>query len=410
MKTKIIILLFIPFILIGQEHKSEITWKSSIEFESSSLDKNFLNSLLFTGYITDSIKDHWLQSTEENNIINGEIRNQFMYSYKFKNHNIKLSVADINLINTHFTNDFLHLGFEGNFAHQDKTLNFSNTNLRANRFQQFKIIYGSFINNINLNIGCSYLLGNHHINYIINEGSLYTAPYGAYLDLEYDVNAFMTDTSNLTAFANNGEGVALDFSTNFNIMKHEIQFSLEDLGYIIWNPSSIALNIDSVFTFRGIEIEDIYNFNDSILDASNIIEDINNTKNTSFKSYIPAIIQFSIAKKLNYKYLYNYKAGVIAKWQPYMDNTLLSFDKIKQGIEESNFKPLYYIHSIIKTKKYDLIPRISYGGYTNTTNIGLALSKGKKNKLIIGTNHLEDIFAGDNAQNLSLYINIKLQF
>ena len=151
MKTKIIILLFIPFILIGQEHKSEITWKSSIEFESSSLDKTFFNSLLFTGYISDSIKDHWLQSTEENNIINGEIRNQFMYSYKFKNHNIKLSIADINLINTHFTNDFLHLGFEGNFAHQDKTLKFSNTNLRANRFQQFKIIYGSFINNINLN-------------------------------------------------------------------------------------------------------------------------------------------------------------------------------------------------------------------------------------------------------------------
>ena len=27
MKTKIVILLFIPFILIGQEHKSEITWK-----------------------------------------------------------------------------------------------------------------------------------------------------------------------------------------------------------------------------------------------------------------------------------------------------------------------------------------------------------------------------------------------
>ena len=44
-----------------------------------------MNSLLFTGYITDSIKNNWLQSAEENNIINGEIRNQFMYSYKFKN-------------------------------------------------------------------------------------------------------------------------------------------------------------------------------------------------------------------------------------------------------------------------------------------------------------------------------------
>ena len=123
--------------LHGQEYKSKISWESSFESESSSLNSQFLNSLLFTGYITDSIKKTWLKSVEENNIINAEIRNQFTYSYNFKNKKIKVSIADINIINTQFTDDFLHLGFEGNFTNQDQTLNFSNTNLRANRFQQF---------------------------------------------------------------------------------------------------------------------------------------------------------------------------------------------------------------------------------------------------------------------------------
>ena len=410
MKRKIIMFFFIPFILTGQEYKSKISWESSFESESSSLNSQFLNSLLFTGYITDSIKKTWLKSVEENNIINAEIRNQFTYSYNFKNKKIKVSIADINIINTQFTDDFLHLGFEGNFTNQDQTLNFSNTNLRANRFQQFKMIYGFVTNKININIGCSYLLGNHHLSYIIKKGSLYTAPFGSYLDIEYDINAFMTDTSNLTAFANNGQGIAADFSTNFNIKSYEIQFSIKDLGYIIWNPSSISLGIDSLFTFEGIEIEDIYNFNDSILNSSNITDDITNTDRASFKSYIPAIIDFSITKKLKYRYLNTYTAGIIAKWQPYLDDTLLSFNKIKQGFQESNFKPLYYIHSIIQIKNYSLIPRISYGGYTNNTNIGLALSTGKKNKLIIGTNHLEDILIKENAQALSLYINIKLHF
>ena len=295
MKKEIIILFFIPFILIGQEKRSNISWLSSFEVESNNLNQKFLNSLLFTGHITDSIKNTWLKSSKENNIINGEIRNQLTYSYSFNNKNIEVSIADVNIINTHFTDDFLHLAFNGNSPYQDQNLNFSNTNLRIDRFQQFKMTYGSIINKININIGCSYLLGNHHFSYIIKEGSLYTAPYGSYLDLEYEVNAFMTDTSNLTAFANNGKGIATDFSTNFNIKEYDIQFSVEDLGYIKWNPSSISLAIDSAFTFEGIEVEDIYNFNDSILDASNIIEDINNTKNTSFKSYIPAIINFSIA-------------------------------------------------------------------------------------------------------------------
>ena len=176
------------------------------------------------------------------------------------------------------------------------------------------------------------------------------------------------------------------------------------------NSSSINVANDSTFIFQGIEVEDIYNFNDSILEANNIIDDINKTNRNSFKSYIPATLHLSLAGKSKYKYLSQYNAGIIAKWQPYMDNTKLSFSKINQGLIESNFSPLFYIHSIIKNKKYDLIPRISYGGYTKDTNIGMALSKGEKNKLTIGTNHLEDLFNGDKAQAFSLYINIKLQF
>ena len=101
---------------------------------------------------------------------------------------------------------------------------------------------------------------------------------------------------------------------------------------------------------------------------------------------------------------------MITKWQPYMDNKKLSFDKVHQGFIESNYMPLFYITSIIKNKNFDLLPSLSYGGFTKEENIGLAISKGNKNKLIVGTNHLEDLFKGEEAQALSLFINIKLQF
>ena len=105
-----------------------------------------------------------------------------------------------------------------------------------------------------------------------------------------------------------------------------------------------------------------------------------------------------------------YSIGILAKWQPYLDNKQLSFAKINQGFKESNFSPFYYIHSISNAKYYDIITSLGYGGYSKDTKISLALSKGKKNKFIIGTHHLEEIFNGEKAKEISLYFNIILQF
>jgi len=346
----------------------------------------------------------------ENNIINTEISNGLNYIYHFNKQSIGFSFADKNILNVSFTDDLLRLAFEGNFHHQGKTLDFSNTSIRASRFQQYKITYGKTINNLKINGGISYLLGNHHLSSIIKNGSLYTAPFGGYLDVDYSMNTFVTDTSNFSAFKNNGNGVAIDISTDFIIKESDIHLSLSNLGFIMWNTSTINLATDSTFDFQGVEIENIFNFNDSLLEANNIQDDIIRNNKNSFKSYIPATLHLSVSGKKEYKYIKTYIAGIIAKWQPYMDNKSLSFDKIMQGFNESNFRPLYYIQSIFNAKKYDIIPNLSYGGYSNDTNIGLALSKGKKNKLILGTQHLEDIFNGEKSKAISLYFNIQLQF
>ena len=89
-----------------------------------------------------------------------------------------------------------------------------------------------------------------------------------------------------------------------------------------------------------------------------------------------------------------------------MDNLLLSYDKIKQGIDESNYSPLYYVSSIIERDKFNLKPSLSYGGYTNDYNLGLEISMERKVHLILGTKHLEDIFANDKANSMSIYFRI----
>ena len=406
---KIILLFFIPLTLTGQDKKHEMQWNTNILFESNSLDKIFLDYMLYGGQITDNIKSKWISAGDNNNIIYSEISNHLSYRYHFKNNNISFSVADISILNASATDDFLRLALEGNFYYQDRTLDFSGTSIRADRFQQYKITYTKGINNMKINGGISYLAGNHHISYILKKGSLYTAPFGTYLDVEYSMNAFVTDTSDFSLFANNGNGIAMDIGIDFTTKEYDISISLSDLGFIMWNNSSITLATDSTFNFQGIEVDDIFNFNDSVLEANNIQDDITKTNNNSFKSYIPATLHLSLSGKKEDKYIKNYILGIIAKWQPFMDNKPLSLEKISQGFKESNYSPLYYVNTKFYLKSFNISPTFSYGGYSKNENIGLALSKGLKNKFTIGTYHLEDLFNSE-GNSVGAYFNIHLQF
>ena len=98
-----------------------------------------------------------------------------------------------------------------------------------------------------------------------------------------------------------------------------------------------------------------------------------------------------------------------------MDNEPISFAKIEQGFQQSNFSPLYYLQTIVKTKYMNLIPDISYGGIPVLVNrdalsFGLAIAKEKKHKFILGTQHLEDLLNDDKAKAVSIYLKIKLNF
>ena len=366
--------------------------------------------ILYGGDVTKEKKNKWIASGSGNNIINSEISNGLEYTYYINNHRIGFNFKDVNILNSSFPDDFLRIALEGNFHHQDETLNFSNTNIRADRFQQYKITYGNTINNLEINTGISYLAGNYHISYLIDKGSLYTAPYGSYLDIEYDMNGFITDTSNFSAFRNNGNGVAIGISTDFKLKDLSIQLSLENLGFILWKESSISLDTDSSFNIQGIEIENIFDLNDSLLNSNNIEENIIKTTNSNFKSYIPATVQISLSRDGGNKYLTRYSTGFIAKWQPYRDNTPLSINKIHQGFNESNFSPLYYILSRFDLRYIDATAKLSYGGYTEHTNIGLILSRGRSNKFAFGTNNLLDIFRGEESEAATFLFNLQIKF
>ena len=57
-----------------------------------------------------------------------------------------------------------------------------------------------------------------------------------------------------------------------------------------------------------------------------------------------------------------------------------SFNKIKQGFEESDYKPYYYVKTEIKFNRISILPKIGYGGYSNNLNVDISFDIEKLEK------------------------------
>ena len=400
----LIICLVVSLPIFGQNNGIGI--KSEFNFESNALNLDFINSLLYGGNINEQTKVNWINLCREENKIFTLFQNDIYFKRKIKQNNLYFKISDVNTLNIGFNKDLLKLVLNGNFEYQNQTLNFHQTHIKAERYQKYNLQYELNLNQKSFLFGLSYLKGNHNINLNINEGSLYTAEYGEYIDVNYNINGFITDTSNISLFNNNGNGLAIDFALQFDYKDYKVNLYLEDWGFIQWNRNSIHIAADSTFTYNGLEIDNIYNFNDSILNNSISDQDYIQNQKKPYRSNIATNIGFSVKENSTNKTFNYFIFGLNSKWQPYTYKRVNSFKIITDGFKQSNYKTLLYLASEINNKHFKLLPQISYGGYSENFNFELAVKIENKISLILGTKHLEDLLNNDNNKSFSLFINI----
>ena len=385
---------------------SQISFDSEINIESNTLDNNILNKFLFGGTINQKLKDIWLSQFRKNNVVNLELNNGINFTKNLSSGDLLFSIHDKNHINLNINKDLLKLILNGNHEYQEELLSFNSSNLRVTRFQQYKIGYNLRFKENQISLAISYLQGNHNINIVVNEGSLFTYTNGESLDLNYNINSFITDTSSYNFLNSNGNGLAIDFSSTINFNRSKINFYVDNLGYIKWNRKSINNSIDSTFNFNGITINNFNNLYDSILDYNDSYNINITDQNIKYKTYITADIGVNFQQKVT---LYNIKKimfGINSKWQPLLDNKKLSFKKIRQGIIESNYKPKIYISTEIPYKNFSLLCNLNNGGYTKKTNLDLGIEINRKFTYIIGSKSINQILKTNAKQYFSLYLSI----
>ena len=220
---RIILIFFIALSHTSFSQDKSIIFSSEINLETNAINGAIINEVFTSGYINNNLKNRIISPNEQSHVINLNLNTSFIYREKINNElSYNFSFSDVNHVNTKFDNNILKLFLKGNAEYENKKLNFATTNIRINRYQQFKLFLDYQKEKYGVGLALSYIYGNHNLTLISKRGSIYTAPNGEYLDLSYDINSFVTDTSNLSPFEHNGNGISLDLTGALTFLNHKL--------------------------------------------------------------------------------------------------------------------------------------------------------------------------------------------
>ena len=415
MRNLIFIILLSPCLIKSQDidlfnynnTNRSVDISSNVLIESDDISYEFINTILFGGFITDEMKTNWINNGDSYNGVMASVNNSIRWSNYFKDRLLTFSINDVSSLETRIPDDLLKLTLEGNFNHQNEILNISNSFLRLNRYQQYKIEHlknyknDNLQNEIMINTGVSYIAGNINRSYIINSGSIYTHTDGSIIDLNYEYESIETNTS---LFGTNGHGLSFDFGIICENPNNILSLNIIDIGYIQWNQNTKTNHLDSTFSFSGIElsnIDEIINFTDSL--TSFYDEDINQHRRNNVRSFLPAKICFKYFKQINLRALKELRTSIQLRWHPYKFNNRINLDLIRQGLKESGYTPKINIYTLLNIKYLNIMPGISTGGYNQDLNFNINISN-RKESITFGIYFIESLFS---KEKVSLGSNIR---
>ena len=144
------------------------------------------------------------------------------------------------------------LVLKGNAAFEDQTV-MGEGGFQLANWDEYALSGGYHHGNWQLGLRLKVLRGIQFQDYQVNSMSLYTAPFGEYLDLAGDYEFFQTQ-SGTTA----GWGVGLDFGAVYQpAPEWTVQLAMTDLGRINWNGAMRSAQFD--FRYEGIDQGNVLN-------------------------------------------------------------------------------------------------------------------------------------------------------
>jgi hypothetical protein len=302
-------------------------------------------------------------------------------------------------IDMQFSKDLFNLAFFGNKLFAGKTAEAGNFSFNQLRYQEFFVGYfkqtEKFGRILNEGFNISFVKGEKHAAIKVPEANIFTQQDGKEISLsmQYEYTSSDTAKKGITSF--NGWGISSDYFTEIPIGDcDKMRFEFTDLGFIFWNNKSFTVSADTSFTFNGLKIDNILNWQDSVntsISSDSLVNKFSNK--VEYESYA-----ISLPTSIHFYYLKNFNDKVMIK-----GGAMMRFF--------SNYKPLLYT-------KFEYFPssslclnwRFAYGGYGKLT-FGMGVDKIFLNKYVlsVGTQHLEAAVS-KTTSGINAYAGFKIYF
>lgn len=156
------------------------------------------------------------------------------------------------------SNDAMRLLLRGNKQFENETAFLDDSKFRYFDYQSLKTGFIQYKENYSYGLNIGFVAGKSFANADINALSLFTAPFGEYLDINSDL-MFIQNNSN-SYYNGFGGMVDLFYQRKMND-KFSFGITATDIGFINWNNKTNIVKSDTSFRFDGIAIDDLFSFN-----------------------------------------------------------------------------------------------------------------------------------------------------
>ena len=350
-----------------------------IDFHSNSnaIPTTFAGAFLSGGTITDEIKNRCLSYTTGAIKYEDELKAGIAYKHYFGSSGFGLyaSYYHRNIRTLYTTHDAFKLMFYGNKPFEGTTADLSDIRFENLMYNQYAIGVSKALGHFFVGLNISFLQGFSNLQVNNTRGSLYTAPFGEYLDMSYNLVINQSNVNSTKFFDLNGSGFAADLQLVYHNAKSRFSFTVSDLGSIAWNKNTANYTGDTSFRYEGINVGDITNLTGNGLRGINLdsIAALLGPKksNRAYTTTLPTTFQ------VTYAHLFQLRKS----------SMILTF-----GIN-TRLLHNYYAYGYIKTSfllRHDWTTAVSIGaGGYSLCNVGIDVGKTWRNfDFIIGTANL----------------------
>ena len=290
--------------------------------------------------------------------------------------------------------------FYGNSRFEGDTANLSNIHFDFYNYNQYslgiikKVDYGSY--QMEMGVTGSFLQVINNINIQTGNTTIYTAPYGEFININYNLTYNSATTAAPTYGSLNGVGASGDFHLAFsNKDKWKLSFDIRDLGIMTFRKHEVNYSGTNNVNFQGFVIPDLLNFTSATFDTLNL--------DSALMSKLPA------KSNNQYSVFLPFTANVTFS-KPLLNNRLV----LTAGVQYRHI-PNYYAYAYLKANYFlspDMVVSASAGaGGYSLFDLGFEFAKSWKYfDVAIGTSNLIGLIAPNYYSGGGLYLKLGATF